>query len=135
VIENDEDLAELKARIARPVEAAARLRRGLPLLEEPPVEEPEPVVELEAAAGAAVVLELPAPKPSPPPQRGVNLFELERAVRACPDPAVAEELRFYVLYLRHHAGASGALPPSLVPLVDSVFGPVLAAQQQCGQAA
>ena len=66
-----------------------------------------------------------------------TLLELERFVRShvAVDPVAAEELRYYLLYLRHHAGANGVLPAPFAPLVESVFGPLLAAAEQQGRQA
>jgi hypothetical protein len=147
-------VAELRERVTRPVAAAPPLRHGLPLeIEQPPAPEPEPepqpqprplapVAPAAPAAPAAMISVRPPQAPatatasSPRPQRldgrTCNLVELERLVRALGalDPVRAEECRFYLLSLRHHAGADGTLPASFAPLVDSVFGPLLAAAQQ-----
>lgn len=120
-------LEGLRRRVARPAEAAARLRQGLPL--EVPVA--EPVVEEPHAAEAPRPEPVPAePAPAPPAAShgaagDLSLWSLERIAReaAASDPSRAEELSYTLLYLRHYADPSGHLPASFSELVGRVFAP------------
>jgi capsular polysaccharide biosynthesis protein len=88
--------------------------------------------ELEERAAAPVG---PAAEPEPeqvaaaPGPRGVwTIQELERLVseRGNEHPDRVDEWRYYVHYLREHAGPEGQLPRSFDPLIDETFAELLA---------
>ena len=63
------------------------------------------------------------PPPSPPPTGPWKIAQLERALRAQPNPD--PELLYMIGYLRDYASADGTLPPEFDELVRDAFGPVL----------
>jgi hypothetical protein len=130
-----------------PVAAAAVEREPAPPAEEPrrrmpwrrdevreaPVRaadhpQPEPVAEPVAAPA-----EPPAPAPAPalaPAARGSqwNLWELERAMQADPQPDTdrAYERSALIVFLRDYASSDGQLPPEFDELVRDAFAELLA---------
>jgi hypothetical protein len=121
-------LEELRTRVARQADAAARLRAGLPLEPEPVAEPAEPEVAAPPVEPPPVLQ--PAPQAPAPPRLAavaplrLSLWSLERLARAraAEDPTRAAELRWTLLYLRSHADARGDLPDCFAELADSVFG-------------
>lgn len=97
-----------------------------------PVREPVRVREAPPAAPAPPPPAAPAPVPGPhalelEPIRGRwNLSALEAAAARYPDDPHAEEWLTYAAFLRDHVDLSGLLPASFDPLVDEVYGELIA---------
>ncbi len=86
--------------------------------------EPEPEPELKPEVVAA-----PPPEPATASTGGWNINELGRlvAARAADTPtATLEEWRSYLFYLRDVANTDGDLPSPFSPLVEDIFGDLLA---------
>ncbi|MBV8081073.1 MAG: hypothetical protein JO186_11950 [Actinobacteria bacterium] len=135
---SDTESIDLRSRIAWQSEAAARLRRGEPVLAPKPQPTPPPafVPEPAAAAQPPVPVPEPTPDPVPPPtpppppapatrtQRfELNIGWLERVAeeRAAVDPNCRDEWRFMLHELRAYARADGSLPPQFAPLVAEML--------------
>lgn len=65
----------------------------------------------------------PRQQPLPPPTGPWKIAQLERALRAQPNPD--PELLYMIGYLRDYADADGTLPPEFDELVRDAFGRVL----------
>ncbi len=131
--ELEQRLENLRAREAKLVNRVAEL--GAREVEEavPPLPPPKPPLErvpvLEVKAEAPEpAAEPPAPEKIPAQGGGAWLLpDLEGVVAALreTDPERAEELAFYVVYLREYAQFDGSLPASFDGMIDDVFGDLL----------
>jgi len=90
------------------------------------------VEEQAAEIDRAPALEPPAPEPAPAAPApvepgGWTIQALERLVEEHGNehPDRVEEWRYYVHFLREHAGPEGALPSSFDALIDETFGDLL----------
>jgi putative inorganic carbon (HCO3(-)) transporter len=139
----DERERRLKEREARLLERIAELgQREVEQLAQAPPPPPEPEPELELAAQPPVRDSEPVVPPGraveplqvlPPVPAGPGIWtlpDLERAVAALreQDPERAEELGYYVVYLREYARADGSLPASFDAMIDDVLGDLIAAR-------
>jgi hypothetical protein len=125
VTRRERELAKRAGQLAKREEAVANREQEavLPPAPAPPVmEAPEPV---------APVPDLPPPEPIAAPaaaRNGWTLDDLERLVRdRGPNfPERTAEWDAYLFYLRDYSGADGRLPENFRPLVEDVFGQLLA---------
>ncbi|MHB8643015.1 MAG: Wzz/FepE/Etk N-terminal domain-containing protein [Gaiellaceae bacterium] len=110
----EREFAEHAAAVERLEADAAAEPDPVPVPETAPEPEPEP----EAAAAA--------PEPEPP-AAGWTIQALERLVaeRGAEHPDRLEEWRYYIHFLREHAGPSGALPSSFDGLILDTFAELL----------
>jgi hypothetical protein len=83
---------------------------------QPPLPEPRAAVPRKAS---------PQAQPAAGPQRGWNLWDLQRAVRDAPGDEQSEEWSALLVYLREFANADGDLPAEFDTLVRESFGRIL----------
>jgi hypothetical protein len=100
-----------------------------------PAAEQEPTPEPDAAQQQAEPMPPPAAPPAPPPALAPaarasqwNLWELERAMQADPEPDTdrAYERSALIVFLRDYASSDGQLPPEFDELVRDAFAELLA---------
>jgi hypothetical protein len=104
-------LEDLRRRVARPAELAARVREGVAAAAEPPQVVPAAVAPQHEECALAAA----------PPPRCWSIWTLERlAEQSLADPLLDDELRYTLLHLREHADIAGILPECFSPLVESI---------------
>ena len=127
----ERELAEREAAFAAQVAESQKEPEPEPEPEAVPIPEPEPEPEPEPLPTQPDLVaeshEVQAPVQLAPRPGGWTIQALEHLVDQRGDqfPGQVEEWRYYVVFLRDHAGPDGALPPSFDYLIEETFADLL----------